>query len=322
MNTDFKITETGIVFVTRFVKQVSDLEYGSVVTHEDFNEKLNLNATQGDYNTEILRLLFTDSNPANVPHIKYLDKIITDEINRIDTTLNTHQEQIDACNEGVQQTRDEMSAFTQQLTDIINGVTKVKHAVQADKITGAESAGLYKYYGTDWNGIPGFHEMPAAIYARDMSSTAAELDGIYYIPRQNSITEGMLTEELRTKLNRETISDYDLLTNRPTLAGVLLTGNITLEQIGAQPKGDYLTSIPSNYVTDAEVATAIEPYLLKATASDTYATLADLRETSANISELATIVDNFKHTAEERYARICINSFSGTPKTGDILINL
>lgn len=322
MNTDFKITETGIVFVPRFVKQVSDLEYGSVVTHENFNEKLNLNATQGDYNTEILRLLFTDSNPANVPHIKYLDKIITDEVNRIDTTLDDHQEQIDDCNESIQQTRDEMSTLTQRLIDIINGVTKVGHAAQADKITGAESAGLHKYYGTDWNGIPGFHEMPAAIYARDMSSAAAEIEGIYYIPRQNSVTEGMLTEELRTKLNRETISDYDLLTNRPTLAGVLLTGNITLEQIGAQPKGNYLTSIPSNYATTADVAAALEPYLLEATASDIYATLADLKKTSAGISDLAADVDELKYNVVENYARICINSFIGTPKTGDILINL
>lgn len=322
MNTDFKITETGIVFVPRFVKQVSDLEYGSVVTHENFNEKLNLNATQGDYNTEILRLLFTDSNPAKVPHIKYLDKIITDEVNRIDTTLDDHQEQIDDCNEIVQQTRDEMSAFTQQITNIIDGVTKAGHAVQADKITGAESAGLYKYYGTDWNGIPGFHEMPASIYTRDMSDAAAELDGIYYTPRQNSVTEGMLTEELRTKLNRETISDYDLLTNRPTLAGVLLTGNVTLDQIGAQPKGNYLTSIPSNYATDAEVAAAVAPYLLKETAGSTYATIASLNSTNSSISGLSTTVANNKSYAEGRYARVCINNFSGTPKTGDILINL
>ena len=46
-------------YVPRFVKQVSDLEYGSVVTHENYNEKLNLNMEQGDYNTEVLRILFT-----------------------------------------------------------------------------------------------------------------------------------------------------------------------------------------------------------------------------------------------------------------------
>ena len=41
----------GITFVPRYVRQISDMEYGSVVSHENYNEKLNLNSSQGDYNT-------------------------------------------------------------------------------------------------------------------------------------------------------------------------------------------------------------------------------------------------------------------------------
>ena len=43
MDTLFKITDSGIVFVPRFIKQYSDMEYGSVSTHENYNETLNLN---------------------------------------------------------------------------------------------------------------------------------------------------------------------------------------------------------------------------------------------------------------------------------------
>lgn len=322
METGFTITETGIMFVPRYVKQVSDLEYGSVVTHENYNEKLNLNTTQGDYNTEMLKLLFNEANPAKTPHVAYLDKIITDEVRRIDNTLADHQEQIDECNEIVQETRDEMSAFTQQINNIINGVTKAGHAVQADKITGVDTVGTHKYYGTDLNGAVGFHEMPAALYARDMSSGAAEIEGIYFTPRQDSVTESMLTETLRTKINRETISDYDLLMNRPKLNNILLTGNITLDQIGAQPKGDYLTSIPSEYATQTYVNNKVAPYLLASTATSTYATIANLNSVSSSVSGLTTTVNNNKNYAEGRYARVCINTFSGTPKTGDILISL
>ena len=48
------------IFIPKFVGQKSDMEYGSVVTHENYNEKLNLNMEQGDYNTEVLRILFTE----------------------------------------------------------------------------------------------------------------------------------------------------------------------------------------------------------------------------------------------------------------------
>ena len=39
-------------------------------------------------------------------------------------------------------------------------------------------------------------------------------------------------------------TDYTDLSNKPKLNGVILEGNKTLDDIGAQPKGNYLTSVP------------------------------------------------------------------------------
>lgn len=85
-----KITENqGIQFVPRFVKQISDMEYGSTVTHENYNAKLNLNTVQGDYNSEILRLLLTINNKDEVPHIPYLDTYINEIIDEVDAKAYT-----------------------------------------------------------------------------------------------------------------------------------------------------------------------------------------------------------------------------------------
>ena len=53
-------------------------------------------------------------------------------------------------------------------------------------------------------------------------------------------------------------SDYNDLTNKPQINGVSLSGNKTLDQLGIQAKGNYLTSIPDIYVTDTELATKVD----------------------------------------------------------------
>lgn len=56
-----------------------------------------------------------------------------------------------------------------------------------------------------------------------------------------------------------------------------------------QPKGNYLTSIPSEYITETELSDALSPYLLSHTAADTYAT----------IKALNTHIDNYNvHIAD------------------------
>ena len=70
----------GLIYIPKFVRQTSDMEYGSVVTHENYNEKLNLNMDQGDYNTEVLRILFTEKEMNKTYRIPYLEKYTYDTV--------------------------------------------------------------------------------------------------------------------------------------------------------------------------------------------------------------------------------------------------
>lgn len=306
---EFKITESGIVFVPRYVKMESDYNYGELVSHESFNEYLNLNSTQGDYNTEILKLLVTEENPAETLHIKYLDKLIEQEVNRINEDIDVLQGYSDA----VQTAVNIAGQANDAVMKLIIGDTSVKYA---DHITGANASGINKYYGTDETGAPGFYDVPNpdSIYAEPMSSGAVEIDGIYYVPRVNSVEEDMLSEVVRTKINRASITDYNLLDNTPSLAGVPLNGNVLLSEIGAQPAGNYLTSIPDEYVKSAELEAALQPYMLTDVATRSFAT-------ASSVSTLTSAV-NTVSTKANKAAVICVGSFSGTPKQGDLLITV
>lgn len=71
-----------------------------------------------------------------------------------------------------------------------------------------------------------------------------------------------------------TLPDYNNQLNRPKINDVLLTGDLTLANLGIQPAGNYLTEIPSDYITEAELdalayvdttelATALNDYYTK-----------------------------------------------------------
>lgn len=66
-----------------------------------------------------------------------------------------------------------------------------------------------------------------------------------------------LTNELLEKINNAGDSSftgiYEDLTGKPTINGVEVNGALTLDQIGAQPKGSYLTTVPNEYVTETEL---------------------------------------------------------------------
>lgn len=190
---------------------------------------------------------------------------------------------------------------------IKSGTVKVENAINADNITGINEASTHSYYGTDYDGNKGFFKVPDGIFAEDMSDTGAvSVDGIYYIPHDNSISEEKLTEEVRTKLNETTVTNYNQLSNKPSINGISLEGNKTLDDLGIQPKGTYLTSIPDTYVQTDD--------------------LSDYAKTTDVNNSLGTITENletFKSNVRETYAVIQIgDSFVGTPKTGDMLITL
>lgn len=306
---EFKITESGIVFVPRYVKTELDYNYGELVSHEAFNEHINLNTTQGDYNTEILKLLFSETDPSATLHIKYLDTVIEQEVNRINTDLSQLQGYSDAVTTAV----DTATAALGSVNQLINGEVPVKYA---EDLVGATDAGPNKYYGTNEEGVKGFHHVPNpdSLYAEPISSGAVEIDGIYYTPRVASVEEEMLSEVVQTKLNRLSITDYNYLDNTPTLAGVPLKGDVLLSDIGAQPVGNYLTVIPEEYVTNSELNTAIAPFLTSSVAASTYALASTVNTLSNSISSVQTTAN--------KAAVVCVGTFSGTPKTGDILITV
>lgn len=300
-------------YVPKFVKQVSDLEYGSVVTHENYNEKLNLNAEQGDYNTEVLRILFTERDMNNTYRIPYLEKYADDAVAEIKNEIKEHVDQIDQNTKDIKVNRTLTTTNANNIDKIIDGNIQVKRALWAAKIEGIDQARDHSYYGKDYEGKIGFHAVPDGIFAEDISSSTAEINGIYYVPRMDSVEEGMLTEDVRAKLNRVGITSYNELSDKPKIAGVELSGNKTLSDLGIQPAGAYLTEVPSNYVTREYASTT---YLDKGTASREYVNQASLTTINGAIADLEYNINNLN------YNRVCIGVFDGEPKEGDLLIDL
>lgn len=308
------IKPMGLVYVPRYVKQESDMEYGSIVTHENYNEKLNLNTTQGDYNTEVLNLLFTECNPAKVHHIKYLDENIENVKRDTETSIIKLLNDISDIQEDVNKQDALIDDLNTTINNIRTGAVIAGKANEAIKITGVDTAPNRHYYGTDTYGNIGFHEIPDAIYARPIEGTT-DVDGIYYVPRPDSVDETMLTEGVRIKLNRTAINSYNDLINKPYINGVEIVGSKTLSELGIQPAGNYLTSIPDNYATKSYIDTKLNDYETVADSTNTFAT-------KTTVNALQNTVSDFQTETRTTYAKVCINTFEGTPKNGDILITL
>ena len=175
------MNNNGLTYVPKFVRQTSDLGYGDIVIHENYNEKLNLLIQQGDYNTEVLRQLLTpEYDPDRTYHIYYLDKALEHEAERVDQNL---QDAVDTLNGRIDGLDDRFVADEENIATntknieintgniatnaanilkILDGTTPV---AKANAITGIESAGARKYYGTDRTSTAGFYDMPAAIFA-------------------------------------------------------------------------------------------------------------------------------------------------------------
>ena len=295
------LIKEGLLFKPKYVKQVSDIQYGEEVTHENYNEKLNLNTNQGDYNTEVLKILLSETDQTKVYHIPYLDNII-------DTEIEALKQKDEEQDKAISENAEAINKNTEAIEKIINGTTKVKKAEYADKITGVEEVKPHYYYGTWYDGTVGFFEMPDSIYAKDIEANDTEISGIYYTPRVDSIEESMLAPSVRDKLNEVSITSYNDLTDQPILNGITVKGNLTLDDIGAQPKGEYLTEIPAEYITDSELTEQLGNYLTTAKAAETYNTKEELQTLQTNVESTYTITK--------------IGSFQGTPKTGDLLITV
>lgn len=345
------MNNNGLTYVPKFVRQTSDLGYGDIVTHENYNEKLNLLIQQGDYNTEVLRQLLTpEYDPDRTYHIYYLDKALENEAERVDQNL---QDAVDTLNGRINGLDDRFVADEENIATntknieintgniatnaanilkILDGTTPV---AKANAITGIENAGARKYYGTDRTSTAGFYDMPAAIFAEGTEAQPALVNGIIFTPAPDSVEEAMLTSEVRTKLNRTNITDYTLLDNLPKINNIELKGNKSLADLGIQPAGNYISpaAVADSYYNKTQVDTLLSPkldastaastyqrqdamdvYLLSSTASNTYATQTALaNEASAR----ATAITNMGNDRAKVFVQ---SSQPSNAKTGDLWI--
>lgn len=352
------MNNNGLTYVPKFVRQTSDLGYGDIVTHENYNEKLNLLIQQGDYNTEVLRQLLTpEYDPDRTYHIYYLDKALENEAERVDQNL---QDAVDTLNGRIDGLDDRFVADEKNIatntrnieintgniaTNTLNITTNAANILKildgttpvakANAITGIENAGARKYYGTDRTSTAGFHDMPAAIFAEGTEAQPALVNGIIFTPAPDSVEEAMLTSEVRTKLNRTSITDYALLDNLPKINNIELKGNKSLADLGIQPAGSYISpaAVADSYYNKTQVDTLLSPkldastaastyqrqdamgvYLLSSTASNTYATQTALaNEASAR----ATAITNMGNDRAKVFVQ---SSQPSNAKTGDLWI--
>lgn len=289
------MNNNGLTYVPKFVRQTSDLGYGDIVTHENYNEKLNLLIQQGDYNTEVLRQLLTpEYDPDRTYHIYYLDKALEHEAERVDQNLqdavDTLNGRIDGLDDRFVSDEENIATNTRNIeintgniaTNTLNIATNAANILKildgttpvakANAITGIENAGARKYYGTDRTSTAGFHDMPAAIFAEGTEAQPALVNGIIFTPAPDSVEEAMLTSEVRTKLNRTNITDYALLDNLPKINNIELKGNKSLADLGIQPAGSYISpaAVADSYYNKTQVDTLLSPKLDASTAASTY----------------------------------------------------
>jgi hypothetical protein len=300
-------------YVPKFVKQVSDLEYGSVVTHENYNEKLNLNAEQGDYNTEVLRILFTERDINNTYRIPYLEKYTDDAVAKIQNEIDEHIEQIDKNTQGIKDNKALILNNAMDIDYIIDGRTPVALAKYANKVDGIDTAADHTYYGKDYDGKIGFHAVPDGIFAEDISSSTAEINGIYYVPRADSVEEYMLTSDVIAKLNRSSITAYPDLTDKPQINDVILIGNLTLNDLGIQPAGRYLTEVPEEYAKSVDIANT---YITKTDAATDYTPIGLYTDLKNSVDSLNDDINALP------YNRVYIGEAPAEAKTGDLLVDL
>lgn len=74
------------------------------------------------------------------------------------------------------------------------------------------------------------------------------------------------TVETTSTNSTSTMTDYNAMLNKPSINDVALVGNKTLEDLGIQPAGDYLTAVPEEYITEEELASsdyATKQYVLE-----------------------------------------------------------
>lgn len=296
-------------YIPKYVRQDSDLEYGEIVTHENYNEKLNLNTTQGDYNTSVLEKLFNSEDPEDTYRIPYLDKTFQDHIDHManyDDSLNQINQFLESFEEAYNDTANTVQSFK-------DGGLAVAKAVSADILSGVENAVNNSYYGKNLDGNVGFFTFPDFVAAINPNETTAEISGIYFLPQANSVTESMLDDGVRTKLNRSSVTDYTELSSKPSINGVELIGEKSLADLGIQPVGTYATQsyVDTSFYNKDATNTLVNNAI--ANHASSYYTKTEVD------NKVSTSLASYSTKAQTPVIQIG-STFSGTPKNGDILV--
>ena len=105
-------------------------------------------------------------------------------------------------------------------------------------------------------------------------------------------------EIISDNLPEQEIPSYNDITNHPSINNVELTGNKTLEELDIQPKGNYLTEVPEEYVNNTELAELLESYVKNSDLSvelNKYVSEEDLESkgylTSESLTDLQNAID-------------------------------
>lgn len=85
------------------------------------------------------------------------------------------------------------------------------------------------------------------VYKEIAKADGSGVTTFYRLSEENSTVETTSTG------TTDTMFDYNDVLNKPSINDVALVGNKTLEDLGIQPAGDYITEIPAEYVTEDEL---------------------------------------------------------------------
>ena len=118
------------------------------------------------------------------------------------------------------------------------GIQPAGDYVQNDSLSSVATSGSYNDL-KDKPTIPEAYTLPVA--------TDTVLGGVKVDNNTITIEDGVISTHVEFNKN------YNTLTNKPQINGIELSGNKTLTELGVQPAGNYLTSIPAEYVTNSEL---------------------------------------------------------------------
>ena len=127
------------------------------------------------------------------------------------------------------------------IPDVSNLATKTELQSKADTsdLSAVATSGSYNDL-SDKPTIPSQYTLPTA--------SETTLGGVKVDGSSITISDGVISAS-----ESEGTMDYSALSNKPKINNIELSGNKTLSDLGIQAAGNYLTSIPSEYITESEL---------------------------------------------------------------------